>query len=124
MERVKCVACPAAGACLGQTSHAVFCEWAAGGDDVFRTHIVNRSALPKNPEPAAPARPHPRRTMMHVRVELVNTCATYCRQCAAGCQISKCLVGRGDEFGNAPLMHCVACILAKDRPRPVLPESG
>jgi hypothetical protein len=60
--------------------------------------------------PSPPPAPHPRRTRLHVLTELVTTNAFYCRQCATGCQQSRCLAGFGDEYGRAPLLRCVACL--------------
>ncbi len=63
------------------------------------------------PAPAAA----PRRTMLHVRSELVRTNAFYCRSCPTGCARAKCLAGLGDANGQAPLAWCVTCLTGRAR---------
>jgi glycosyltransferase involved in cell wall biosynthesis len=72
------------------------------------------SAPPRPPQPQAVMSVKKHGVSFRSMVESVNTRAYLCRQCAAGCQQSKCLVGKGiDEYGNAPLSHCYDCINSK-----------
>lgn len=44
---MPCNACPVKdGACLGETSHRMFCAWAASGDPIKAQHIIARPGMP------------------------------------------------------------------------------